>query len=72
MNHETFKTPSVNKLQYTESRYRILPNTRAGANTKNCIQVRSNDVGRFWDSRTCSFVFNGGKIARSCILNSIK
>ena len=36
------------------------------------IRSKSNDVGRCRNSRTCSFVFNGGKIAGSCILNSLK
>ena len=29
-------------------------------------------LGGFRDSRICSFVFNGGKIACSCVLNSLK
>ena len=36
------------------------------------IRSKSNDVGRLQDSQTESFVLNGGKIERSCVLSSLE
>ena len=43
------------------------PKNPEGRLYSSIIRSKSKDVGGFGDSRTSSFVFNGGKIARSCV-----